>query len=53
MMKKHDVINEIVDELVEKDGDIVDASMSILGRLLIIAGVPLCRKIRPSTRQVV
>lgn len=29
MMKRHDVVDEMVNELVEKDGDIVEAIMSM------------------------
>ena len=29
MMKRHDIVDEIINELVEKDGDIVDAFMSM------------------------
>lgn len=29
MMKGHDIVDEIVNELVEKDGDIVEAIMSM------------------------
>lgn len=29
MMKRNDVVDEIVNELVEKDGDIVEAIMSM------------------------